>query len=90
MSTNAEKDEKYERILGLLERLRVLAEATDKKVGLLHADQSERRQKEAEEQNKEARRQRDEAARRQAVAEIAAAEAARQSKTEMLRHGVLP
>ncbi len=98
MSTN---DEKYERILGLLDQLRVLAEATGQKVAMLHAEeersQVERRQKEEQEQKKEARRQRDEAARRQTVAAIETEEAARKrEKTqeehdeEILQLGLLP
>jgi hypothetical protein len=77
-------DDKYERILELLEKLKVLAEATDMKVGVLHAEeernQVERRQKEEQEEKKEARRRRDEEAQRQAVSEIKAEEATRKQK----------
>ena len=98
MSTS---DEKYERMQGLLEQLRELAEATDKKVGVLWAERrekAEKAEKEAEkEAQKEARAKRDEAQRRQDVAAIAAAEAARKNRKrqeehdkEMLTYGLLP
>ncbi len=76
MSTS---DEKYERMQGLLEELRALAEATDKKVGVLWA---ERREKAEKEERKEARIQRDEAARRKAVAENKEDEARREKEAE--------
>ncbi len=91
MSTS---DEKYERMQGLLEQLKALAEATDQKVGVLWAERSEKAEKE---QKQEARRQRDEAQRRQDVAAIAAAERAHNNRKkqqehdeEMRTHGLLP
>ncbi len=79
MSTSDEKDEKYERMQGLLEELRALAAATDEKVAVLWA---ERREKVEKEERKEARFKRDEAARRKAVAENKEDEARREKEAE--------
>jgi hypothetical protein len=94
MPTSDEKDEKYERMQGLLEELRALAAATDEKVGVLWA---ERMAKVEREEKQEARRQRDEALRRQDVAATEAAAAARKNRKkqeehdeEMRTYGLLP
>ena len=96
MSSNGGSDAKYDLILQKLAELKALAEATDRKVGVLSAaeerDEAERRRKAKEEADdrarEEARRQRQVEANRQAVAAIKAAVARREEERLRAHYGM--